>query len=786
MSKEAHNHRPPSSRFEMKDNVDNNCSLVLHLSGSNRICKSGIRCINLRCQIVNRNKPRRLVNLTGKHRLSNEANILLASFFLTLLIFALLATYISCNNSLQRTTEQSIKLDAQKHDTSNPFLRALLTNQQFTSQLHNNQHLHYLHHDQNMGRNNNEFMARKMQLSPQNHHHHHIQSPINQMMVNSNQMPMPHIGHAQNLPPNLGVSESNSYNSIANLQDYPDRPQSGPQNNEQNNGADPNIGQNGAPPQVVAAAAVAAQTSANSANIVNDEPRSGFNEYQGDQISFEHNASIRNSNQNGIGTNQNLNDQSTNSRSSGPSDGYSRVEQIKPRDSSSSSNPLRSSMDPFEDIGGGSGLSTSEYERDLADLDEEFNRHTSYRRPVTPGAMVSDSYMSLSPDRYEARRYNRRPSYDYSGDYLNTAGSISSIVPRAYQRSPPPHWPSSSPYSDNSDLWTDSNVDFSPLSSYVSPSQYSYRWRPRYQRVSAYPGAHPYLTASASEQHMHPGYNMIPSYTPPVPTETISIALSPLAAAAAAAASALAAADKSRHQNHHHWLTLPRITTTTTTNSINPAPTTSTSASNTHTQAIPPTAFQTAYIHRPNPYALSSMPIYAIAPRPTPQLAPSHHPPGPAASYLPYFHGGAPAIIAYRPTNVMPPASLLTAASFAYPLRLPVTTIPKAPSVAMTLNPTRSNSVRPFHSDLQYAESKSKTNLNNNNTSEVKGLVKGGTLTAMAKNLTRKMFGSSSQIRPQHVAPPANLTPSYDLFSQTQNSSSSSSSFNAGSPLLTV
>lgn len=689
---------------------------------------------------MNRNHPR-LLNFTKKRRLSNGTNIFLVYFFSMLLIIALFAPYISCNN-IQRT-EPSMKLGGQKHDTSNPFLRALLTNQQFTAHVH-----------PHLGRNN-EFMSRKMAISSQSHHI----PPINQMMVNSNQMPILHIGH-QNLAPNMGVSESSSYNSIASLQDYPERPQSG-QNNEQNsnNNPDSNVGQNGPP-------TAAALPPSSSANIINDEPRSGLNEYQSDQNSFEHNASIRNSNQNG--GNHNMNDQPTNSRSSG-SDGYSRPEQIKPRDSSSNSHPLRSSLDPFEDIAGG-GISTSEYERDLADLDEEFNRHTSYRRP-TSGPIVSDSYLSLSPDRYEARRYNRRPSYDYTGDYLNTAGSISSIVPRAYQRSPP-HWSSASPYSDNSDLWADSNVDFSPLSSYVSPSQYSYRWRPRYQRVSAYP----YLTASASEQHLHPGYNMIPSYTPQVPTETISIALSPLAAAAAAAASALAAADKSRHQNHHHWLTLPRITT----NSINPTPTTSTSAPNTHTQAIPAAAFQTAYIHRPNPYALSSMPIYAIAPRPTAPIAPPSHPSGAAASYIPYFHGGAPAIIAYRPTNVMPPASLLTAASFAYPLRLPVTTIPKAPtSIGMTINPTRSSAMRPFHSDLQYAESKSKTNLNNN-TSEGKGLVKGGTLTAMAKNLTRKMFGSSSQIRPQHVAPPPNLNPStYDLFSPTHNSSSS----NAGSAL---
>lgn len=523
------------------------------------------------------------------------------------------------------------------------------------------------------------------------------------------------------------MGESSNYNSIANLQDYPERPIS---NHDQiSNSHESNMNSNSQP-----------------LSTPNEHSRGGYSET--DPNSFEPNASVRSSTQNTP-----PNDQATTNSRSSVSDVYLGTEH-KNRGDSGGNYPLRSSADPFEDLAG--GLSTSEYERDLADLDEEFNRHSSYRRPSNP--LMSDSFMTMSPERYEARRYNRRPNFDYTADYLNTAGSISSIIPRPYQRSHASPWSSSPTYSDSSDLWADTSVDYNPLASFVSPNHYAYRWRPRYQRVSPYSGS-PYLATSASEQHLQPAYNIIPSYTSAVPTETISYALSPLAAAAAAAASALVAADKTRHQNHG-WLALPRLTASNTISTTPTAP----SASTQHASTIPAGAIQTAYIHRPNPYAMGSVPIYAIAPRPAAPLTTAGS--AATASMVPFFHGGAPTIIAYRPAGMMPSGSLLAAHSFAYPLRLPVSTIHRPASLAIAA-PTRTVG-RPFYSDLAFAESKSKTNLTSSS-SEGKGLVRAGSLTAMAKNLTKKMFGSASQIRPQHVAPPNAI---FEQYAPSHNSTS--------------
>lgn len=553
-------------------------------------------------------------------------------------------------------------------------------------------------------------------------------SGADQMLATSNQHSVAHLGPRTAMGSNMG--ESSNYNSIASLQDYPERQM--PNHDQMPNGQESNLNSNAQP--------------SNTNSIANDEhSRGGYNE--ADQSSFEPNASVRSSTQNPSQSDQ----APTNSRSS-VSDVYLRTEH-KNRGDGAGTYPIRGSADPFEDIA--SGLSTVEYERDLADLDEEFNRHSSYRRPSNP--LMSDSLLTMSPERYEARRFNRRPSFDYTGEYLNTAGSISSIIPRPYQRSHAP-WSSSSAYSDNSDLWADTSVDYNPLASFVSPSHYTYRWRPRYQRVSPY-STSPYLATSASEQHLQPAYNIIPSYTSAVPTETISYALSPLAAAAAAAASALVAADKTRHHNHG-WLALPRLAAGST---ISPTPTAA-SASTQHASTLPAGAIQTAYIHRPSPYALGSVPIYAIAPRPAAPLTTAAS--GATASIIPYFHGGAPTIIAYRPAGMVPSTSLLAAHSFAYPLRLPVSTIHRPGALTLAAAPTRSVG-RPFYSDLAFAESKSKTNLTSTS-SEGKGLVRGGSLTAMAKNLTKKMFGSASQIRPQHVAPPSTI---FEQYATSQNSS---------------
>lgn len=554
-------------------------------------------------------------------------------------------------------------------------------------------------------------------------------SGADQMLATSNQHSVAHLGPRTAVGSNMG--ESSNYNSIASLQDYPERQM--PNHDQMPNGQESNLNSNAQP--------------SNTNSIANDEhSRGSYNE--ADQNSFEPNASVRSSTQNPSPSDQ----APTNSRSS-VSDVYLRTEH-KNRGDAAGTYPIRGSADPFEDIA--SGLSTVEYERDLADLDEEFNRHSSYRRPSNP--LMSDSLLTMSPERYEARRYNRRPSFDYTGEYLNTAGSISSIIPRPYQRSHASPWSSSSAYSDNSDLWADTSIDYNPLASFVSPNHYTYRWRPRYQRVSPY-STSPYLATSASEQHLQPAYNIIPSYTSAVPTETISYALSPLAAAAAAAASALVAADKTRHHNHG-WLALPRLAAGS---SISPTPTAA-SASTQHASTLPAGAIQTAYIHRPSPYALGSVPIYAIAPRPAAPLTTAAS--GTTASIIPYFHGGAPTIIAYRPAGMVPSTSLLAAHSFAYPLRLPVSTIHRPSGLTLAAPPTRTAG-RPFYSDLAFAESKSKTNLTSNS-SEGKGLVRAGSLTAMAKNLTKKMFGSASQIRPQHVAPPNTI---FEQYATSQNSS---------------
>jgi len=558
-------------------------------------------------------------------------------------------------------------------------------------------------------------------------------SGVDQMIATSNNMGVSHLGPQSAALANFGLADPNSYNP---LQDYPERQLAGSGGQVDLNGADPSMGSS---PQ-------ASTTS----SIMGDEQRSNYGENE--MNSYETNsANGRVSNKNAAQLPVPSEQTTTNSRSS-MSDVYIRPEQKASRDQVGGY-PMRS-MDPFEDVP--NGISPGEFERDLADLDEEFNRQTSFRRPSS-NQMMSDSYLSMSPERYEARaRYNRRPSYDYSADYINAAGSISNIIPRAYQRSPPP-WSSSSSYNDNSDLWVDSNgPDYNALASFVSPNHYSYRWRPRYQRISPYHS--PYMTTSASEQHLQPAYNLIPSYTSAMPTETVSFTLSPLAAAAAAAASALAAAEKSRHHNHG-WL-IPRIAAS----ALAPVPApASPSASQ---PAALPTAIQAAYIQRPSPYsALSSVPIYAIAPRPAPPIATAAS--GTAPAIIPYFQGGGPAIIAYRPAGVLPSTSLLTAASFAYPFRLPVGAALPRPASTVGL-PTRAlAAVRPFSSDLQFAETKSKSNLTNS--SDAKGSTKAGGLSAMARNLTKKMFGSASQIRPQHVAPPGTV---YDMFALAQNSSS--------------
>lgn len=447
--------------------------------------------------------------------------------------------------------------------------------------------------------------------------------------------------------------------------------------------------------------------------------------------------------------------------------------------------PLRSSLDPFEDMPG--GVVPSDYERELADLDEEFSRHAGYSRRPSPGSLMSDSFLSLSPEKYEARRYARRPyGVDFPGEYLATAGSMSSMVPRAYSRTMP--WASGSHYGDTAaDLWADSSADFSPLGSYMSPHYSQYRYRPRYQRISPYGS---YLSASASEHHLQPAYNIVPAagYAAPVPTETISFALSPLAAAAAAAASAIVAADKSRHQPGHGWLTLPRFSVASSTSG----------ATSGAQQASSPTpsaslagqaALQTAaYIHRaptPGTYALNSIPIYAIGPRPGGPAPLATAASGANPAILPYFHTGAPAIIAYRPASVVPSTSLLTAASFAYPLRLPAATSIGRPTPIAIGGSARSIGLRPaMYADLQLSESKSKSNLTHNmenggTNSNNKGS-KSVSLSAMARNLTRKMFGSASQMRPLHIAPP-----SLDLFgssSQQNSSSTNSTGANSGNP----
>lgn len=553
----------------------------------------------------------------------------------------------------------------------------------------------------------------------------------------------------------MGASETNNYNSIASLQDYPESSRAyansqnvvEPNNNSNNNNNNNNLDSTNNP-----------QASASN----NNEQRSGFSEPHPDSSNlYESSGSpLRGSSQpSNAHFAPTSSEQPTNSRSS-LSEGYiNKLEQGKNRDSNAY--PLRASLDPFEDL---NSLSASEYERDLADLDEEFNRHSGYRRPNSGSQLMSDSFMSLSPDRYDARRYQRRPNYDYSGDYLSAAGSMSSSIPRNFQRSPASHW-SAGADPEQSELW-DSQVDFSPLQSFVAPNHYapSYRWRPRYQRVS------PYLTSSASEQHLQPAYNIVPSYSSALSTsDVLSFAISPLAAAAAAAATAIAAADKSRQQ-HNSWLSIPRIPHPASLSATNQATAAAAASAQHATAALP----ATAYIqHRPTPYALSPLPIYAISPRPGAPIAAAASAASP--SIIPYFHAPHPTII-YRPTSVVPPTSLLTAASFAYPFRVPIhTMIGARPSSVVGIS-AQPISARPaFLSDLQFAESKSKSNQSNNNQNNnqnsEQSRLRSASLTAMAKNL-KKMFGSASQLRPQHVAAPN--SPTYDLFSPLSSHNSSS------------
>lgn len=478
-------------------------------------------------------------------------------------------------------------------------------------------------------------------------------------------------------------------------------------------------------------------------------------------------------------------DQEQHSRSSmNFQDGLLSKPELKPREGNNGIyglNPMRSSVDPFElEMANSIGISPSEYERDLADLDEEFNRH-NFRRPMHS----SDSFLTL-PERYESRRFNRLHPVDYSSaEYLNTAGSI---LPRPYISSVPgssartPHWSSSSfsPYPNRaiSDFWpTDGLSDFtSPNLATLFSSQsvpQVYRWsRPRFhaQRLATpafhygHSGSHQQLSGSASESLMQPSsYNLFPaSYATALPTETVSIAISPLAAAAAAAAaSAIATADKSRQAAaaaaaaSGSWFAFPRLAGGSSVPSAS-------SVSPSATPAAPGSApvISTAILHRPAPFAaLSSVPIYAIARPSAPAASPALSP-----SFLaPLYHTAGFPILAYRPatSSLLAPSSLLAGSSFGYPtLRVPLASpnmSQRPTSSASVVTPARAPpfGIRPYYSDLQYAETKPKSNSSSHSSESGRTpFGKASSLTAMAKNLTKKMFGSGSSLRPQHLSPP--------------------------------
>lgn len=294
--------------------------------------------------------------------------------------------------------------------------------------------------------------------------------------------------------------------------------------------------------------------------------------------------------------------------------------------------------------------------------------------------------------------------------------------------------------------------------------------------------------------------------------ETVSFTISPLAAAAAAAATALAAADKTRHHHHgHSWtFTLPRLASTLASQaSAQLAPTTSSGSHSPTMAASSPFQYATTSQYRTplaGSYLFGPMPIYAIATRPanaatqltsaasaaTPSIVPIHafHPAGATT--------GAAGVIAYRPTSIFASTPMLT--SLAYPVRLPVAApsayyphhhhlptglatsashdhshhhhqhslhhYPGRPSSSGRGVSIGASGLKPFYADLQFAESKPKLNNGQNGgngggSSLSKGLVKatGSGLTQIARNLTKKMFGSASQMRPQFVAPPSNFEP---------------------------
>lgn len=616
-------------------------------------------------------------------------------------------------------------------------------------------------------------------------------SGFDQMVATSNHLGVSHLGlHAG--------GESNGYNSLAHsLHDY----RADPHSSTSADGLVTTGGTGGDGNAVQASGTtmsnMLSDSSPRNQNVDNPDLSGSDPSYGIDGGASNSDASSGSGSGSGSGGGSSQHDHhATNSRSS-MSDVYFRPEHKSSsssgagsRDSSSSSANYAAStrsVDPFEDMT--NGISTSEYERDLADLDEEFNRAVRPPpvRSLQPAhQLMSDSYMSYAPpERYEPtrNRYSyapRRPtptSYEYSsGEYLGASMSGLNPRPSIYHRTQYP-WAAYGAASDSSDLWTDSGSDYSPLASYVAPNtHYAIRWRPRYARTyptAAATAASPAYLAT-SESHLQPAaYSLVPAgaYAPSLTaSETVSFALSPLAAAAAAAASALAAADKTRHQNGQHagWLTLPRsMATSTIATAAQPSP----AASTVHTSTHPAGALQPAYLaHRP--YALSSVPIYAIAPRPTHQALAAAASSGTAPSIFPYFHTGAtPAIIAYRPAaSYLAPNSLLTAASFAYPMRLPLSAVHHPRPMPFGASPSRAIGARPFFSDLAFAESTNKSKTTNSSDSNpTKGsLVRAGSLTAMARNLTKKMFGSASQIRPQHVAPPNHI---FDVFSASHNSS---------------
>lgn len=436
---------------------------------------------------------------------------------------------------------------------------------------------------------------------------------------------------------------------------------------------------------------------------------------------------------------------------------------------------------------------TSEFERDLADLDEEFTRSTGFQNRPQLESMLTHEYPTRGRHSFGTSGAEFVGASDFRSAYVrgNGAGGntnpASAAAAQSYADALDANWPEAGPTSGD----------------ILGPAASFYRWRPRSYspatRTFAPISAASSFLASAAEQSplsSYGGYLPTGAAGSSFPADAIGIALGPLAAAAAASALANVV-DKSRQQTAPTttWLAIPRITVSSSTQNASPS---QTPASSSQAASYAPvqsqatstnsanglTAAASSYYVRP-PTAFAPMPFYAYR-------APNSHPGASpiagsasaiAPSFIPYFTYASPHtavgspfatpttphFFAYRPGSLAAAAAsplLSTSASYQYPLAA----LPRA--VPYGFAGPRAYAIRPLFgsptghmTDLHFDQTvsppkKAHSASNSEESTSTKEKGSRGGITAMARNLSKKMFGSASQLRPQHVSPQSDSQPS--------------------------